>query len=415
MEEERRKILYISYGGGHANLVRHIYNELSRICCYEQKVIALTVAGKVFDGCGIPYSLIEDYIDLFPYKQDILTYGNELAALAFRADAGILYSDLVAYLGIGFCDLREELGESEAREAYAEKGRKAFCPVRSMELIIQQEQPSALVITCGVRMEKAAGIAANRLGVPVVRIADLPVFEDSGCNCITCVMNDYGREFANRKLKVPLSNIVVTGQPVFEDNVKVSKNELEQCRELIKADRYEKVILYLEQPGLQETGQVEDYLSRVAEKWNKYLFLIKLHPNQTQQREEKFPDNMLFLKDYPLKNLLYICDVAITRDSTAGMEAALVGKPLITLMLSAADIDYSEYGISIKVDRLEALEKTILVCIESDSKECQQLAKGRETFHNKKSAAANIAEVINEASMSFKNINLRMASFKTTF
>lgn len=53
MEEEKRKILYISYGGGHANLVRHTYNELSQICCYEQKVIALTVAGKVFDGCGL--------------------------------------------------------------------------------------------------------------------------------------------------------------------------------------------------------------------------------------------------------------------------------------------------------------------------------------------------------------------------
>lgn len=406
MEEQKRKILYISYGGGHANLVRHIYNELAQDRFYEQKVIALTVAGRVFDGCGIPYSLIEDYVDLFPYKQDILTYGNEMAVSAFRADAGILYSDLVAYLGIGFCDLREELGESRAREAYAEKGRTAFCPVRSMELIIQQEKPSVLVITCGVRMEKAAGIAANRLGVPVVRIADLPVFEDSGCNCITCVMNDYGRDYANRKLKVPLSNIVVTGQPVFEDNVRVNRIELEQCREWLKADRYEKVILYLEQPGLQEIGQVEDCLRRLAEKWNKYLFLIKLHPNQTEQREGKFPDNMLFFKDYPLKNLLYICDVAITRDSTAGMEAALVGKPLITLMLGATDIDYSEYGISIKVDKLEKLEKAILACMESDSKECQQLAKGRETFHNKESAAANIAEVIKRVSLPFEYINL---------
>lgn len=406
MEEQKRKILYVSYGGGHANLVRHIYKELSQVQGCEQKVIALTVAGKIFASCGIPYSLIEDYVEILPYRQDVLAWGRELAASAYRADAGILYSDLAAYLGIGFCDLREELGESGAREAYAERGRTAFCPVRSMEFIIEREKPSVLVITCGVRMEKAAGIAANHLGVPVVRIADLPVFEDSGCSCTTCVMNDYGRDYASTKLKVPLSHIVVTGQPVFEDNVRVSGRELEQCREWLGTDRYEKVILYLEQPGLQETSRVEEYLRELAGKWSRYLFLVKLHPNQDEQREENHLPNMRFLRDYPLKNLLYICDVAITRDSTAGMEAALAGKPLITLTLSPACIDYSEYGISIKVDRLEALEKAVLTCITPGSKECELLAKGRETFQNKESAAANIAEVIKKVSLPFETVSV---------
>ena len=333
----------------------------------------------------------------------IIKYGEKLAEKQFNPNSGCSYEDTVAYFGLGYGELVEQYGPEEAERIFADNGRKVFCPVNVMKTILEYEKPDALVITCGVRSEKAAGLAANILGIPVIRIADLPAFEETGCECVTCVMNEYAKKYAISHLHLDPKKVIITGQPVFEDNLKVEQGIIDKIYHQLKVNDYHKFILYLDEPGLVESGQIEDKLLEIATSHQDWLFVIKLHPNQNLNESMYLRENIYKVKNIDLKALLYLCDVAITKDSTTGLEAVLVGAPLINILLSETYLDYSEYGISEKVMDLKDLEKAICECLDFDSMTFRRLEDGRKSMSNYENAAANIVDVIkNEI---FKNIN----------
>lgn len=389
-----KKIMFVSYGGGHANIARLIYQGLKKRNDVEIKVLALTVAGKIFDQYHVPYKTSSCYLDLFEDKEQIRNYGQRLAQTCWNQESGITYEDSVAYLGFGYRDLVGKYGEEKAEYLFQQKERKAFWPEDVMKTILLYEKPDALVITCGVRSEGAAGIAANQLGIPVIRIADLPTYDPSNCDCMLCVMNEYARQFAIKEYGVKEEKIIITGQPVFEDNLVVSEESLHKSKQKIYLDKFEKMILYLEQPEVKETKKVENCLKEIAAIKPELLFIFKKHPNQDLNKNYWVSKNVLIVRDFNLKDLLFLCTLAITKNSTAGLEAVLMGKPLINLMLSDSILDYSEYRISEKVVDLTQLPAAISECLDEESKMCLNLKRGRESFANKQNAVENIVEVI---------------------
>ncbi|NBH70577.1 hypothetical protein D3Z51_00695 [Clostridiaceae bacterium] len=389
-----KKIMFVSYGGGHANIARLICQGLKKRNDVEIKVLALTVAGKIFDQYHVPYKTSSFYLDLFEDKEQIRNYGQRLAQTCWNQESGITYEDSVAYLGFGYRDLVGKYGEEKAEYLFQQKERKAFWPEDVMKTILLYEKPDALVITCGVRSEGAAGTAANQLGIPVIRIADLPTYDPSNCDCMLCVMNEYARQFAIKEYGIKEEKITITGQPVFEDNLVINKDSLDESRHKIRIDSFGKMILYLEEPGVEETKEVEKCLKEMAAVRTDLLFVFKMHPNQDLDENHWASDNILIVRDFRLKDLLFLCDLAITKDSTAGMEAVLMGKPLINLMLSDSILDYSEYRISEKVMNLTQLPVVIHECLDEESEIYLNLKRGRESFANKQNAVENIIEII---------------------
>ena len=119
-----------------------------------------------------------------------------------------------------------------------------------------------------------------------------------------------------------------------------------------------------------------------------------MHPNQSLDKNYWASNNVLVVRDFNLKDLLFLCDVAITKDSTAGMEAVLMGKPLINLMLSDSILDYADYNISERITELDHLDTVINECLDKCSETYQRLKRGRDFFSNKQGAVDNIIGVI---------------------
>lgn len=391
-----KKILYVSYGAGHANISSLIYKKMAERTDIVQQVLALTVAWKSFEKSDIPYKKLNDYKDSIVDWNNIVEIGKNIIEKVQLNNSDFSKEDAIIYFGIGYYCLVHDYGEEQAKKMFDSYGRTCFCPVFIMKQILKIEKPDTIVITCGVRTERAAGIAANELGIPVVRVADLPEYEETGCICTECVMNEYAKRFAEETLHVNSKNIVITGQPVFEDNLKIDSAEIERTRKELKLDKYSKMIIYLEEPGLPELAAVENYLIDLAKKTKDRLYVVKIHPNQNMPFYNDLPENIIFLKGYPLKNLLYNCDLAITKDSTAGMEAVLLDKPLINLTISPNGMDYSVYGISMKIDDLNHLSEAIDKSFDENDPSFKELKEGRYRFKNKDSSLDNIEKVILE-------------------
>ena len=122
----------------------------------------------------IPHKTISDFLKYLPYKDKIIEYGKK-AILGNHDDrSNIDIDDAIAYHGIGLYDLCLEYGEENGWQRFEEKGRKVFCPIKSMEIIVRAISPDLLIIPTGVRFEKALAKVANLNNIPVVYINDLP-------------------------------------------------------------------------------------------------------------------------------------------------------------------------------------------------------------------------------------------------
>lgn len=396
-----KRIMYFPYGGGHGNIAKCLYKGLAAKPQLEQKLIALTVSWRIFEENNIPYGRLSDYRDVIQDWDKIIKIGRKLAEKVEFRNSDLQYDDYCAYLGIGYYCLLDEYGEDEAAKRYAEMGRRAFCPVKVMKEILQYERPDAVIITCGVRTEKAVGIAANELKIPVIRIADLHEFEPSGCDCYICVMNEYAKRYAVSVLHEDPERVYVTGQPVFEENNILDSEINTGIRNELGLDKYHKMIVYLEQPGLSETVIIEDELIKIAKEKANWLFVFKQHPNQTEDLRNGICENVVSLRKYPLNYLLANCDLAITRDSTAGMEAVLFDKPLINTALAETSskfatgaFDYSNLGISYKVTKSEDLATAIDACLDVSGGIVVKLKQNRKLFKNAHHVIDNIYQVL---------------------
>ena len=387
------KAFIVTYGGGHVNIIKHVAPELAKKM--DVKILALTVAPQILDESRIEYNQLSDYTFLFKDRlEKIKKYGEFLATEEYNPDSGMSYSESLLYLGIGFSDLVEELkDESLALEIFKQSGRKAFCPKRTMQQILEYEKPDIVIGTSSVRYEKAAGIAANQLGISVVHIHDLVEMNPLPFNAEIFVMNNYAKEKAVVRGVAPSEKIHVTGQPCFEYDLKPDEIEEKKIRLQFNIKQYQKVIIYLEQPLNKDIEKIENFLKRKAENNQDYLYIIKLHPNQDFPRNYYRNKNFIKIRKCSLKALLRISDIAITCDSTSGLEAALMGIPLVVVGIeNEIRMDFSKYGIAIKVNSIDALD-TALHSI--DNPEVRDKLKNSQLqFKNKENSVNNIIDKI---------------------
>lgn len=399
----KKKVFFVVYGGGHVNIVKEIYNVLKGNTNLEIVILGLTMADSVLSMADIPHKTISQYLFLFDKRDEIIACGKQF--LGDNNNTLIKEIDTIVYHGISYLELEEKYGEMEARNMYENNGRAAFLPVNSMERILREEKPSVLVVTNSPRMEQASAMAANKLGIPVVRINDLPFMNEKlEYNATLCVMNEWAKKNICENKLVENDKVLVTGQPVFEADLNLNKAVVQEY-----VDRYKKnkkyLILYLGQKHNFEMKIVLDELAEILKTDKDLSVLFRPHPNDDYSYSKyEGNENFVVSNQGELKYLLKVSDVVITHFSTAGLQAALLDRPLICIdLFDNNPIKYNEYGIAVKVDNIEDLKYSIHECLDSTSMICNELRLGRKNFENAKNSTQNICDVITEIIASENN------------
>lgn len=380
-----KHIMFLSYGGGHVNMLVPIIKYFSRCSIYKITVIGLTTACTRLKSDGITFYSFKDYVSLFP-QHEVLRYGRRLADEGNQS-ADVPYSESVSYLGINYLELVETFGQKVASRMYRMNGRQIFYPFHSMKKILECINPDLLVATNSPRSEKAAINAAASLSIPSICLVDLFGFQEgkwiSKPNFATkvCVLSDFVRDRFIDLGRSP-DDLVVTGNPVFDklSNFKDSLGFTNSKINLQSSFKKSLTILWASQsePAShpfhpQKVGdsflprKVDEELFKIARNHPDFLIYIRLHPSENVEYvANQLPENVrVSSKNSDLHELISKVDLVITMTSTVAVEAALIGKPIVTVDMSifTEDAPYSEMGLSRGVSSLKDLERAILEAV----------------------------------------------------
>lgn len=370
-----KKVLFVTYGGGHVNLLLPVMKELLDMPSIDLVVLGLTTAGSVLERNKIPYL---SFKDLLPISNNrALNFGKKLVG-SKSSSALVSYEESVAYMGLNFNELVGSYGEEEADRLYKKLGRHAFYPINLMRKFFQQQCPDLVISTNSPRTEKAAIHAAGQLNIPSLCLIDLFAYQSSdwigkpGYASKVCVLSEFVKKQLTDAGRLD-SEVVVTGNPAF-DSITTFKGNVDKYILNRKWGDSRKVILWASQPEPEihpfdssKMGdsslprKVEAQLFKVLSKHPDWQLIIRTHPSENIKYSDLPINAEISLKSENLHELLAAADCVITMTSTVAIEAALMGKHVISIDLSifTDDSPYSKMGLSQGVDNLDDLEQVI--------------------------------------------------------
>jgi hypothetical protein len=361
---KKGKILGVAYGGGHANCVLPVLNELSQ---RGHEVLFLGLTSSIPQGkkSGLPMKTYRDYLHLTD-KEMAYELGQPLAEKMHNPNLGIDIDESIYYLGVNLLENRNSLGQELADEAFAKAGRHSFLPVELLKGILREEKPDILITTNSPKSEKAALIAATQMGIKSVRIEDLygvpatPYRQlkiDIGAELydrtinrlqflpsLVCTVCAYTQEViskAHSELGFSAykpERFSITGQPAFEaiDQVIQDKPHVD----LFSQRKQYPTITWAHQNVTPDGELVFSLLRGWQQKYSReFNFVIKVHPNMQPHEIESMlksfdcsEDNVKIVhKEIDPNILLWNSDVVIAQDSTLLTQAAYMNKPIVVL------------------------------------------------------------------------------------
>lgn len=365
----------VTYGGGHVNMLVPVIRSLEKNSGYQVQILGLTTAGLVLERAGIPYLGFRHFVE--DGDEQALEWGERLAK---NLDAGkVSHEESVAYLGLSYMDLIKRLGAEEAEHLYAQRERQAFCPITVMERILLKIAPDIVVATNSPRSERAAILAARKLGIPAVCLVDLfgtlevAWIQDKDYADRVCVLSETIKDFFVKSGRQP-EEVIVTGNPAFD---RLAQKDLEHKGNEFRAQKgwgKDRVILWASQPEpkrhfiSQQAGntnlprKVDQEFFKLLKKHEDWRLVIRPHPSENLSLQD-LPDRVEIIPlTEDLHTLIMAVDMVVVLTSTVGLEAALLGKPFIALNISvySPDIPYSEWGFAKGVDQMEDLEEGLI-------------------------------------------------------
>lgn len=374
------KIVLAAYGGGHINMLLPIIKKLGEFG-HQLKVLGLTTAGFVLKENGIDYIGFNHLLALSDDPKMAIQKGRELVGDC-SASSVVSYDESVAYMGLSYSDLEAFYGAEQAKLLYFEKGRQAFYPIILMEKFLKEEQPDLVIATNSPRAERAIIDAARRVGVSSLCIVDLFALQEikwiaqQGYADRVCVLSDYVKETFISAGRGG-DEIIVTGNPVFDKLLDIRPEvgnrrldeKLNTCRTILWASQPEPAIHpFTGKHGDSELPRnIDLVLIEIVKKHPEWKLVIRFHPSE-EVYLGVLPENIkISPKNENLYDLLKRIDLVVTMTSTVGLEAALLGLPVVTIDMSVftEDAPYSAMGISTGVTDLDLLEAAIIGIMES--------------------------------------------------
>ena len=271
---------------------------------------------------------------------------------------------------------------------------------------IDKIKPSVIVASCEYcTMGRVATIVGNKKGVTTVAlqhgvITDTHwgyIFYNSEKATYTSAIDLrpiprytllYGSKYKDiliNNSSYPSESLVVTGQPrydCFYNTIKSTDKEL-----FIKENNLKRplIVWTTQAHGLSkiENKRNIECFSNLLKHNSKINLFIKPHPGETDLFTYRplVNQNVTISKDVNLYELLYTCDLMITRHSTTAMEAVALNKPVIILNLSGEPdpVEYVKEGVALGVYKEEDLKTAIEELLRDDS----ELAKNRKRYIEK--------------------------------
>lgn len=358
-----KKIFMVCYGGGHVKIIKNIYLELIKEKEIEIVLLALTGAQKYLSELNIPYMTIEKYYNIFQDKE-IKNIGEKILK-----ELNINFEDTESklYYGYSFKELIEKYGIEKSIQGYKEFERRIFLPINFMNKVLKYEKPDLVITTNAPRMEKAALIASKELGIKSISVEDLfgveqeinekiekffqsNNYRDKYGNYV-CVLSEEVKKFLENKTD---SKVIVTGNPNFDDVYKYKEKKLfinENMRRLCylsqKTDLNKKIFIKL----------LELLENKIID-----ILIVKIHPNEDKNiykdilRKYEYLKNKLFFENNLYEAILK-SNLVITEFSTAGIEAAILGREIISRKNKI--IDFEKLGMKLNFNEISEIENLV--------------------------------------------------------
>lgn len=357
------RILFACYGGGHVQSLMPVIRALADHDDVVLQVLGFTTALAAFRRAGI---------DALGYSallraEDISWCERARPVLERPLHPDVTEQDSLAYYAIGLRDLELAHGVNAATEMFLREGRKCFLPIEAMRRHLRENPVDLVVTTTSPRSELALLRAARSEGVKTLAVSDLFLQTESSYICapgyarnVTVMANAVGRYLVAGGFED--GSIHVTGSPAFDALFNVDFREpAAQLRRALGCGPERRLLLWacpsasvsmIGKPFLDTARMIvflEDYCASRPDT----VFLVRQHPNkpvvpvgQVLNRGSICPG------DVPIEVCLHAADQVILETSTVGLQAALLGKPVVTVA-SAGYPPYAEYGLAVDVPSLD--------------------------------------------------------------
>jgi hypothetical protein len=367
-----------AYGGGHIAMILPICAALRKLG-WNVTLLALTTAAAKAEQAGEPFI---GYADLLHHAApNALAFANAICPNP-HPTGPVSQAETLAYHGANFAELVERSGESAAWQQWEDNSRQAFLPVNFMQRVLAELAPDIVIATNSPRTERAAIVAAARLGIPSLCMVDMFALHEvkwiskpNFANRIT-VLNEAVRQMFIDHGRQP-NEIVVTGNPAFD--IINKKSTISLGKNLRKAKNWDDdrlTILWasnIEPPRHPFTGQIgntqlprliEEKLRHIVRTNDKLRLVVRYHPNEQVQfvteRNVEFSNS-----SDPLHPLLHAVDFVVVSTSTVGLEAWIAQKPVISVdnSIFTDDAPFARMNISLgvkSIDELEVVFKKVL-------------------------------------------------------
>jgi len=284
--------------------------------------------------------------------------------------------------------------------------------ISMVETMLDSIRPTVIVIEDEYSVfERALVVAAKRKNIPCVAIQHGAIYElhkgyiyqageispDLSVNTpfvptadVTAVYGQYHKDLLIQVSGYPEGSVIVTGQPRYDRMLGlVSQSVRSELIERWDLDPSKKVVLWTTQ--CQSISDNENELNfhtvfdSISSTENVQL-IIKQHPGEPKRYDAMIREHLrgysidahIVAKDADTLGLIAVSDLVLLPNSTTGLEAVALQKPLILITLGGRPdlFHYVQEGVACGVYRPEDLKPAIVMLLHDDT--C--LARNREKF-----------------------------------
>lgn len=385
----KKRILFVTYGGGHARMLIPVIKRFLRIDVVQVYVCGMTIACHDFAREKIHYFGFEALLDSMEQKDQIANSGERLAKQSGLVNKNLIpWRETVAYHGLCFNDLVCEVGIEKASLLFSQNGRHSFFPRRTMIELIQMIEPDLVLTTNSPRAERAAVEAAGSLNIPTVCIAgpfmfdEIEWFKKPDYATKICLAAEFQVELFEKHGR-NAKDLVVTGNPAFQGitDQKYARSGAKLRSKLGWQNK--QVILWASQtePRMHpfkdiRNGdpdlpiKIEEILQTLASKNPEWKFIFRQHPAEVPIRKYDNANIYSSLQAEHLWTVLNATDVLVTQASSVGIDAYLLNKAVVQLQQSifSKDVNYSELGIAFIANDITDIESSIAMALNQGPK-----------------------------------------------
>ena len=326
------RILAATYGAGHVKMLIPVLKELQSRG-HDVIVLALTAAWGPVERAGLKSIGFRDFLN---GHERALAIGR-LLAQDMPGHPEVHPEETVAYMGLSYLDLENRLGEKGAKVEFDKRERQAFLPLGVLRQIFDSVQPDIVMATSSPRAERATVMVARERGIPALVIADLmPQMEmewmgDPSYGDTVCVISEGVRRKLIRAGRDE-NKVVATGNPVMDEHFEINVEALrEKWRTKHKVANSERVALYASQPdpdrflGSRIAAELVEHGAMAG-----WKVAVRPHPNEDFDTNLLPKNTIISGQDETPWDCLCGADGCIVISSTMGIQAVLVGCPLVS-------------------------------------------------------------------------------------